>query len=59
MDLGEHFRITGSALKNWAIAQVLDSLAVGVLWLIGLYWLKIPLAPVWAFLAAVLQGAGA
>src|ERR1700688_3959744 len=55
MNLGEHFRITGGALKNWAIAQMQDSLAVGVLWLIGLYALRVPLAPLWALLAAVLQ----
>lgn len=53
--LGDHLRITGSALKNWAIAQVQDSLAVGVLWLLGLYFLHIPWAPLWAVLAALLQ----
>ena len=55
MKLGEHFRVTGGALKNWLIAQIQDSIAVGVLWLIGLYALKVPLAPLWALLAAVLQ----
>ena len=33
----DHLRITGSALKNWAVAQLQDSLAVGALWLVGLY----------------------
>ncbi|MGA8150985.1 MAG: AI-2E family transporter [Terriglobales bacterium] len=55
MDLGEHLHLTGGALKNWLIAQVQDSLAVGVLWLVGLYALKVPWAPLWAVLAAVLQ----
>jgi len=55
MDLGDHLRVTGNALKNWAIAQFLDSLTVGVLWFIGLHILHIPLAPLWALLAAVLQ----
>jgi len=55
MNLGEHFRITGGALKNWVIAQMQDSLAVGVFWLIGLYALKVPWAPLWALLAACLQ----
>jgi predicted PurR-regulated permease PerM len=55
MDFGEHLRTTGGALKNWAVAQLLDSVAVGVLWLIGLYLLRIPLAPMWAVIAAVLQ----
>lgn len=55
IDLGDHLRTTGSALKNWATAQILDSLAVGLLWLAGLYILHIPWAPLWAVLAAVLQ----
>jgi predicted PurR-regulated permease PerM len=55
MDVRDHLRTTGGALTKWAVAQFLDSLAVGVLWLIGLYILHVPLAPVWALLAAVLQ----
>lgn len=55
MDLGDHLRITGGALKNWAVAQMVDSLAVGVLWLTGLYILHVPLAPMWAVIAAVFQ----
>ena len=55
MDLGEHLHLTGGALKNWLIAQFQDSLAVGALWLIGLYALKVPWAPLWAVLAALLQ----
>jgi predicted PurR-regulated permease PerM len=55
MDLEEHVRLTGSALKNWFVAQCQDSLAVGILWLVGLYLLKVPWAPLWAVLAAVLQ----
>lgn len=55
MDLGDHLRLTGNALKNWAVAQLLDSLTVGALWFIGLYILHVPLAPLWALLAAILQ----
>ncbi len=55
MDLNDHARLTGGALKNWAIAQLQDSVAVGLLWLVGLYLLKVPWAPFWAGLAAVLQ----
>jgi len=55
MDFGDHLRMTGGALKNWAVAQLQDSLAVGVLWLTGLYILHIPLAPMWAVIAALLQ----
>jgi len=55
MSLAEHLHITGSALKNWMLAQCQDSIAVGLLWLIGLYILKVPWAPLWALLAAALQ----
>jgi predicted PurR-regulated permease PerM len=55
MEVGEHFRITGAALKNWAIAQAQDSLAVAALWLVGLLILRVPWAPFWAVLAAFLQ----
>lgn len=55
MDPKEHFHVTGSALKNWAVGQIQDSIAVALLWLIGLWILKVPWAPLWAVLAAVLQ----
>lgn len=55
MNLNDHLRTTTGALKNWAIAQLEDSLAVGMLWLIGLSILHVPLAPMWALIAAVLQ----
>jgi len=55
MDIGEHARVTGGALRNWAIAQLQDSLAVGFLWWLGLSLLKVPWAPFWAVLAAALQ----
>lgn len=55
MDFRDHLRTTGGALRNWALAQFQDSLAVGVLWLVGLYVLQVPLAPMWAVIAAVAQ----
>lgn len=55
MEVGEHFRVTGGALKNWAIAQAQDSLAVAAMWLTGLLILRVPWALFWALLAAVLQ----
>ena len=55
MDFRGHLHLTGSALKNWMVAQLQDSVAVGLLWLMGLYALKIPWAPLWALLAALLQ----
>jgi predicted PurR-regulated permease PerM len=55
MNLGEHFLLTGGALKNWFIAQLQDSLAVGLLWLVGLYIIRVPGAPLWALLGAIFQ----
>jgi len=55
MTTKDNFRITASALGRWAIAQLQDSLAVGLLWLIGLWIIRVPWAPLWAVLAAVLQ----
>lgn len=55
MKIEDHLRLTGSALRNWLIAQCEDSLAVGLMWYIGLHFLGVPLAPLWAALAAVLQ----
>ncbi|MGE5323071.1 MAG: AI-2E family transporter [Actinomycetota bacterium] len=55
MDWRSHARTTGSALKNWFIAQCQDSLAIALLWLIGLWIIGIPWAPVWALLAGLLQ----
>jgi predicted PurR-regulated permease PerM len=55
MSAKDHLRITGSALRHWAIAQLQDSLAVGALWLIGLWIIRVPWAPLWAIVAAVLQ----
>ncbi len=51
----EHVHITGMALKHWFIAQIYDALAVGLLWLIGLLFLSVSLAPLWALLGAVFQ----
>jgi predicted PurR-regulated permease PerM len=50
-----HFRITASALKHWAIAQLQDSIAIGILWLIGLEIIRVPWAPLWAAVAAAVQ----
>jgi predicted PurR-regulated permease PerM len=51
----DHVRTTGSALWNWFVAQCYDSLAVALLWLVGLLIIGIPWAPLWALLAGILQ----
>ncbi len=50
-----HFLIATSALKRWAIGQLQDSIAVGLLWLLGLWVIGIPWAPLWALVAGILQ----
>jgi predicted PurR-regulated permease PerM len=55
MAWNEHLRTTGTALKSWAVAQMQDSIAVGLLWLLGLWIIKVPWAPLWALLAAATQ----
>jgi predicted PurR-regulated permease PerM len=55
MDFGEHVRTTGGALKHWFVAQSYDALCVGALWLVGLLIIRVPWAPLWAFLGGALQ----
>jgi predicted PurR-regulated permease PerM len=55
MTSADHFRITTSALGRWAIAQLQDSIAVFLLWLIGLWIIRVPWFLLWAVLAGVLQ----
>lgn len=55
MTTADHFRITTSALGRWAIAQLQDSIAVFLLWLLGLWIIRVPWFPLWAALAGVLQ----
>lgn len=55
MQVSDHLRLTGAALKGWFIAQTTDSAAVAALWLAGLMALGVPWAPLWAVLAFFLQ----
>jgi predicted PurR-regulated permease PerM len=55
MRTSDHLRLTGNALKGWFIAQTKDSAVVALLWLAGLLALGVPLAPLWAVLAFLLQ----
>jgi predicted PurR-regulated permease PerM len=55
MEFSRHVNITGGALRDWFVAQCYDSLCVGLLWWAGLTYLRVPLAPLWAVLAALFQ----
>lgn len=50
----QHLRTAGKALVNWWRAATIEGLCVGVLWLIGLLLLHVPLAPIWALVAALM-----
>ncbi len=50
-----HARTTGSALKNWFVAQCYDALAVAALWVVGLWIIGVPFAPIWALLGGAFQ----
>jgi len=49
-----HLRTAGSALLRWWRAATIQGLCVGALWFIGLLLLHVPLAPVWALIAALM-----
>jgi predicted PurR-regulated permease PerM len=55
MQFQYHANLTLGALRRWLVAQLYDSLIVGLLWLAALLWFKVPWAPFWAILAAVFQ----
>jgi predicted PurR-regulated permease PerM len=55
MDLRDHLSTTGTALKHWFVAQSYDALCMAGLWLIGLLIIRVPGAPLWAFLGGALQ----
>lgn len=55
MDVRYHARTTGTALKNWFIAQCYDSLAVAGMWLVGLLILRVKWALLWALLGGAFQ----
>ena len=53
--LGPPAAKAGRALLHWLRATFIDAILVGALWLIGLWLLRIPLAPLWAVVAALVQ----
>ncbi|SRR5579883_2069174 len=55
MEFSRHISLTGEALRRWFVAQCYDSLAVGALWWVGLWYLHVPFALFWAIVAAGLQ----
>jgi predicted PurR-regulated permease PerM len=50
----DHARTAARALFNWWRGVTIEGLCVGLLWLTGLLLLHVPLAPVWALIAALM-----
>ena len=48
-------RRAGAALGGWFRATLLDAAIVGSMWLVGLLWIRVPFAPLWALLGALFQ----
>lgn len=42
-------------MGGWFRATLLDAAIVGLMWLVGLLWIGVPLAPLWAVLGAAFQ----
>jgi len=55
MDVRDHFRTTGGALRRWFLAATLDALSVGAMWLVGLLLIGVPWAAFWALLGGLFQ----
>ena len=51
----EELRTAGGALLGWWRATTLDALLVGAMWFVGLYFIHVPWAPLWALVGAVCQ----
>lgn len=51
----DHARTTAGALGRWFIAQLQDCVAVGAMWLAGLWIIHVPLAPLWAVIGGITQ----
>lgn len=54
MPFNAHFRTAGRALLNWWKAVTIEALCVAVIWWIGLYFIHVPLAPLWAIIGGLM-----
>ena len=55
MEAYEHFHLVGQALWRWFVTRCYDSLLVGLLWFVGLWYLHIRWALLWGILAGLLH----
>ena len=54
MPLDTHIRTAGHALFNWWKAVTIEALCVAVIWWIGLFFIHVPLAPLWAIIGGLM-----
>jgi predicted PurR-regulated permease PerM len=49
-----HIRTAGDALFNWWKAVTIEALCVAVIWWVGLFFIHVPLAPLWAIVGGLM-----
>ena len=49
-----HIRTAGDALFNWWKAVTIEALCVAVIWWVGLFFIHVPLAPLWAIIGGLM-----
>jgi len=54
MPFNAHFRTAGRALFNWWKAVTIEALCVAAIWWIGLFFIHVPLAPLWAIIGGLM-----
>lgn len=54
MPFHTHIRTAGHALFNWWKAVTIEALCVAVIWWIGLFFIHVPFAPLWAIIGGLM-----
>ena len=54
MPFNTHIRTAGQALFNWWKAVTIEALCVAVIWWVGLFFIHVPLAPLWAIIGGLM-----
>jgi predicted PurR-regulated permease PerM len=54
MPFNSHFHTAGRALFNWWKAVTIEALCVAVMWWIGLFFIHVPWAPLWAIIGGLM-----
>jgi predicted PurR-regulated permease PerM len=54
MPFNNHIRTAGRALFNWWKAVTIEALCVAIMWWIGLFFIHVPLTPLWAIIGGLM-----